>query len=365
MSHPYSIIIIGGGIIGAAFSYAASQRAMGRILLIDNGTPSPADDSATARSWAWVNAATNNDKSYFQLRHASMQIWEEWIAAEAGLEKTASGGFLWDLPGPQLEDYIETHAKWGYPVNAMGRAAIAEHLPWLKDVPEIAAYCEAEFAIEPMRSAQALIKASGAEVITGQVDDIICDGQRVSGVKCGTMSYHADEVIMAAGSGAQALLERCGITLALAPTNGLLITTQSLPPISSYLVTAPDYHFRQMPDGALLIGGRFNEDLGVADDVDTKAANAILRRVEAACALPEPLQIRAHSVGKRVIPKGGLPVIGRFTNRNGTKVQGLYGAIMHSGISNAAGVAHYAIDDILTQDRPSLLQPYQPEGWSQ
>ena len=364
MSHSYEMIIIGGGIMGAAFSYAASKRYKGPILLIDNGNSHPADDSATARSWAWVNAATNNDKSYFHLRYESMQIWEGWIAQEAGLQKTASGGFLWDLPRAALEDYIETHAKWGYPVMAMGAAEIAQKLPWLRDVPDMAAYCEAEFAIEPVIAAQALIGASGAEVITAHVDRLIYEGDTVQGVQCGEAEFYAPEVIVAAGMGTQALLAACDISLPMAPTNGLLITTQSLPPLTSYLVTAPDYHFRQMPDGALLIGGRFNEDLGVEEDVDFQAATAILRRVEAACDLPDRLQIASHNVGKRVIPKGGLPVIGRFTTNAGVAMRGLYGAIMHSGISNAAGVAHYAIDDIMTSDRPAILQPYQPEGWS-
>lgn len=358
MTRSYSMIIIGGGIIGAAFCYAASRRNLGPILLIDKSDSAPSHDSATARSWAWVNAATDNDQAYFTLRSASMQIWEEWIAREDSLVKTAIGGFLWDLPEPQLRDYIETHAAWGYQVRAMAQDEIASKLPFLRDVPDLAAYSAAEFAIEPVASARALIKASGVEVISGTVDALLRDGTKVTGVRCGLEDFTADEVILAAGNQAQALLAPHQVALPMAPTNGLLITTQPLPPISSHLVTAPNYHFRQLPNGALLIGGGFNQDERSDESFDTYLTD-IVKRVEAACALPEALQMVHYTSGVRVIPEGGLPVIGRFTQADGTILQGLYGAIMHSGVSNAAGVAEHAITDILGHSHSDILRPYQ------
>ena len=361
-SRSYAMIIIGGGIIGAAFCYAASRRNIGPILMIDKSDSAPASDSATARSWAWVNAATDNDHDYFTLRSASMQIWEDWIAREEGLTKTASGGFLWDLPTPDLRDYIETHAKWGYQVRAMAQDEIAAQLPFLRDVPELAAYSAAEFAIEPVASAQALIKASGAEVINGTVDGLLCDGAMVKGVRCGDEVFTADEVILAAGNGAKDLLASHQVILPMASTTGLLVTTQPLPAFSSHLITAPDYHVRQMANGALLVGGRFNQDSGpkgTDGDDALQAARDILARLESAYALPDALQIVHYTLGRRVIPEGGLPVIGRFTKSDGTVMQGLYGAIMHSGISNAAAVAQYAINDILTASISDILRPYQ------
>lgn len=366
-SQTYDMIIIGGGIIGSAFAYEAAQRSIGTVLLIDDASSAPALDSATAQSWAWVNAATDNNHAYFNLRYASMKQWDAWIAREPALMKTAIGGFLWDLPEAELANYITTHKNWGYPVTAMASDEVKTALPFLRTPPALAAFCEAEFALEPVATAKALRDASGAEVISGTVDRLILEGDEVQGVQIGTQTYHGAEIIMAAGIRSEALLATCDIALPLAPTNGLLITTKPIAKLTSYLLTAPDYHFRQMADGALLIGGRFNQDAKTIESEADRlaAAKEILSIVEAACSLPERLEIAYVTNGTRVIPADGLPVIGRFARQDGTKISGLYGAIMHSGVSNAAGVAHYAIDEMLSQRHCESLAPYHPTRFIQ
>ena len=356
------MIIIGGGIIGAAFAYAAARRDIGPILIIDAGPGYPAPQSATAQSWGWVNAATDNDEAYFRLRHASMQTWNQWIATEPDLVKSGQGGFLWDLPDDALGDYVRTHANWGYAVEIKDRAGLVAQMPWLRDVPAMAAYCPDEFALEPVATAVALCARSGATLHNATVDGFISDGARVTGVTCGVDRIYADEIVIAAGHNTAELLAGIDVPLAMAPTTGLLVTSKPVPQFLSYLLTAPDYHVRQLPDGALLIGGRFNQDVSAVGDDYAVAAEDLMARVSAAIDVPASLAVAQYTVGTRVIPQGGLPVIGRFTTRSGKTLAGLYGAVMHSGVTNAAGVAECAIDDMVSSGLNDLLRPYQPEG---
>ena len=62
-----SVLIIGSGIIGSGFAYAAAQRGLPTRVL--SSLPVNSGGTATANSWAWINANTNNDRDYFDLRH--------------------------------------------------------------------------------------------------------------------------------------------------------------------------------------------------------------------------------------------------------------------------------------------------------
>ena len=63
--------------------------------------------------------------------------------------------------------------------------------------------------------------------------------------------------------------------------------------------------------------------------------------------MPSPLAVERFTLGTRPIPKGGMPRIGRCPRPDGGCYGGLYVAVMHSGFSNGAGVAHAAMDEIL------------------
>ena len=65
-----SVLIIGSGIIGSGFAYAAAQRGLPMRVL--SSLPVNSGGTATANSWAWINAHTDNDRNYFDLRHASI-----------------------------------------------------------------------------------------------------------------------------------------------------------------------------------------------------------------------------------------------------------------------------------------------------
>ena len=56
-----SVLIIGSGIIGSGFAYAAAQRGVPTRVL--SSLPVNSGGTATANSWAWINANTDNDRN--------------------------------------------------------------------------------------------------------------------------------------------------------------------------------------------------------------------------------------------------------------------------------------------------------------
>ena len=65
------------------------------------------------------------------------------------------------------------------------------------------------------------------------------------------------------------------------------------------------------------------------------------------------LELDFHTVGYRPTPTDGFPIIGRAEG-----VDGLYVAVMHSGITLAPAVGLFAARGILDGERDPLLAPY-------
>ena len=65
------------------------------------------------------------------------------------------------------------------------------------------------------------------------------------------------------------------------------------------------------------------------------------------------LELDFHTIGYRPMPADGFPIIGRAEG-----IDGLYVAVMHSGITLAPAVGLFAAQEILEGRRDPLLQPY-------
>ncbi len=355
-----SVLIIGSGIIGASVAYAATQRKLPKRVL--TSLPVNSVSSTTVNSWAWINANTDNDKSYFYLRNASMQLWRSWMRMIPDLKATSIGGFVWDKNPDELRAFAKCHREWGYPVELLSADAVAVKLPYLREVPDLAIYVPTEMAVEPCDTVSALLAAAKVKPEQRYVQSLLIEGDRVYGVMTDDGPCTADEVILASGNGTPALLKSVGVSLEMTPNTGLLVKTQPLPKLLSQLLTAPDYHVRQTATEQLLIGSAFSYHQALKEDQCQQFAAELVARVERALHCPLPLEVASFSLGRRVIPKGGRPQIGRVKKLDGTEILGLYIAVMHSGISNAAAVADQGVAELATNMPSPLLAPFRPHA---
>ena len=340
------IIIVGSGIVGACLAYAASQRGLTPVVI---SADSPAGGgSATAASWAWINACSTDDPAYFRLRHASLQRWQIWMQQLHGIRFTAIETFLWDLPADALRAAVNGLAALGYPVDLIDGAALSARLTRLREVPEVALHTAIEGAVEPLPTTAALLAASGAEIRHAHVHGLMVEGGRVTGVMSDAGPIEGDEVLLATGNATPRLLQSVSVPLEMQSSDGLLVLSKPVAPFLSAVVAGPDFHVRQRDDGRLLVGGTFGAyeprpgNTTLADDAASQLA-----RIGEVFDVPSPLAVESFTLGTRPIPKGGMPRIGRCPRPDGGVYDGLYVAVMHSGFSNGAGVAHAAIDEIL------------------
>ncbi|MEZ5775308.1 MAG: FAD-dependent oxidoreductase [Hyphomicrobiaceae bacterium] len=352
MAEKRSIIVVGGGIVGASIAWHLAKAGTPPLVIMADG-----EGPATSGSFAWINASHGNPEPYFRLRAASIADWRRIGGTELPAMPVRLGGSLtFDMPAHEVDGYVHQYRDWGYAIEAIGPAEIRAREPRLRQVPDRAALCLDEGAVEPVAAARLFLEAAeaqGARIMSGiAVEGLITEGGRVTGVASRIGQHRGDLVVLAAGIGNPRLAADAGVTLPMRTPEGLLVNTQPLPKVLNGLLVAPDLHVRQTLDGRLVAGLDF---VGSIIESRSRTEEVLLERVRDLIDLPEPIELERTTVAQRPTPSDGFPAVGAAPG-----TEGLYIASTHSGVTLAPAIGRMAAEEILTGQRDPLLEPYDP-----
>lgn len=348
------VIVIGAGIIGAAIAYHLARRGA-RVTLLDRGPPA---GEATGKSFAWINASFRNPKPYYDLRMVGLQEYRRLEQELAGRLQVKWGGCLnWDLEDDELEPLVHRHAAWGYDVRIVERAEIQALEPRITAPPARAAFAACEGALAPQPATEALLaaaEAQGAELRIGsEVTGFQRQGDRLAAVETEAGRLEAEQVVLAAGAASGSLAARLGVELPLRPTPGLLVHSRPAPALLNSVVEAPGLHMKQDLDGRIVAAEDFGGD-PAPNDPEAEGAK-VFARLQEHLSGGAALELERITVGLRPIPEDGLPAIGPAPG-----IDGLYLAVMHSGITLAPAVGRFAAMELLDGAEIELLAPFRP-----
>jgi glycine/D-amino acid oxidase-like deaminating enzyme len=356
MSSSQKIIVVGAGIIGASIAWHLARR--GASVTVVAKKPG---GEATPNSFAWINARWGNPEFYFRFRSQAMTEWKRLAEELPGLPLDWCGSLCWDLPPDQLETYATQHGGWGYGIRRVGREESAVIEPGVTDLPDFALHIAAEGAVEPVAAARMMLADAfryGATFLQDvEVERLLMEDGRIVGVETSNGRLPADHVILAAGAGTAGLAASVGVDVPLDTPPGLIVHSRPCRRLLNGLVIAPQLHMRQTAEGRIIAGS----DFGGSDpgDEPQKAADALFSTVKAMLRDADDLELDFFTVGYRPTPKDGFPIIGPSD-----AVTGLYLAVMHSGVTLAPLVGQLAADEILGQERDSLLASFRLSRFS-
>ena len=344
------VTVIGAGIIGASIAWHLA-KAGARVTVVSE---SGAGGVATPNSFAWINASWGNPEVYFRLRIRAMAEWKRLAKDVPELPLAWCGGLCFDLPPDRLEAYAAEHSSWGYGIERVDAKRAGEIEPNLVEPPDFAVYVAEEGVAEPVATAKALLADAerlGARVIIGTVDRLTLSGGKVTGVAVSGGTIEADEVVVAAGTGAPAIAATADIKLPLDTPPGLIVHSRPYNKLLNGLVHAERLHMRQTAEGRIIAGSDFaGGDPGEDPEATARDLFAVTK---AALRGADRLELDFHTVGYRPTPVDGFPIVGRADG-----IGGLYIAVMHSGITLAPAVGLFATREILGGERDALLAPY-------
>lgn len=347
------IIVVGAGIIGASIARSLAKTGAEVTVLAEH-----AGGVATAASFAWINASWGNPEPYFRLRRSAMAEWRQLASQLPDMPLRWCGSLCWDLAPDELHAYLTEHGRWGYDIRQVGRAEASNLEPNLAEYPEFAVAVAEEGAVEPVDAARILLadaRAHGATLIDNvTVTALREEGGRITGVRTSSGEMTADMVVLAAGAAVTKLAASVGVTVPLETPPGLIVHSKPTRQRLNGLVIAPEVHMRQTAAGRIIAGSDFAGSEPGDDPGQT--ADALFAKVKAMLRDADDLALEFHTIGYRPTPADGFPVIGRSAG-----CDGLYIAVMHSGVTLAPLVGTMVGGEIMTQAVDERLAPYRLE----
>jgi glycine/D-amino acid oxidase-like deaminating enzyme len=254
------VVIIGGGIVGAASAYYLAKRSLS-VALLEKGHIACEQSS---RTWGWCRLQ-NRDPREMPLSLLSMSLWDSLageIGQDLGFRRT---GLVYTTHDAAMlagwEAWRPTAREFGVETHMLSAAQAATRIPetrrkWVGGIHSVA-----DGKAEPALAAPIL--AEGARALGATlhqncaVRSLDITNGRVTGVHSEKGFIRADAVLCAAGAWASGFLRRHGVTFPQASVRQTAIRTKPTVDVGEVLY-CPDLAMTRRLDGSytLAISGR-------------------------------------------------------------------------------------------------------------
>ncbi|CAM4104023.1 FAD-dependent oxidoreductase [Bordetella tumbae] len=339
------MIVVGGGVVGAAIAFGAARAGMS-ITLLDQG------DIAHRASrgnfgLVWVHSKGDGFPRYARWCRDAVDLWpalandlRELTGVDVDLKQP--GGFWIGFNDAELQARASMLARikdagTDVPYEMLSHAELKNRLPAIGSKVAGGSYCPLDGHVNPLKLLHALhagLHALHARVISN-VDVARIRHQDVGRFEvesaCGR-TWHASRVVLAAGLGNCELARQVGLHAPVTPNRGQVLITERLKPFLSY----PTNKARQTSEGTVQLGFSV-EDVGLDDGTTVLATEAIAKRaVTTFPILGDARLVRAWGA-LRVMTPDGTPIY-----QESAMYPGVFVATSHSGIS-LAGMHAYVV----------------------
>ncbi len=335
------LIVVGGGLVGAAIAYGATRRDV-PVLLLDQG------DVAFRASrgnfgLVWVHSKGGNQIRYAQWSREASQLWpgleRELIDTTGqGADLHQPGGFWIGfsekdvLAREQLLTRIDREAG-GVPFEMMEPSDLRQYLPGLGPDVVGGSFCPIDGHANPLKLLSALhagiLKRGGRIISSVDVTDVAFnDDDRADFTVTATDGryWHGERLVLAAGLGNADLAPKVGLYAPVFPEKGQVLITERLKPFLNY----PTNKLRQTSEGSVQIGST-SEDVGLDDRTTTVGMEWLARRAVATFPfLSDATLVRAWGA-LRVLTSDGFPIYDASATCPGAFV-----VTSHSGVTLAS-----------------------------
>lgn len=336
------VIVIGGGMVGAAIAYGLA-RAGAKTTVLDEGD----DAIRTARGnfgLVWTQSKGLGLQRYQEWSRESADLWNGFAVELAGEFDVATGheqngGLMLctsDDEIRQSEDLIATmQAQAGntpYEVEIISRDAVESLVPAVRFGPDViaASFCAHDGHANPLKLLRGM--HAGFRALGGayRPNASVIDIERADGgyavVTNDGARFEAEKVVIACGHGIPALAAKVGLKCPTRPQRGQILVTERVDPI----LPLPMGSIRQTDEGSILLGVS-HEEVGFDDGNTGDVAGAIAER--AARILPDLAHVNiVRSWGAlRIMPPDGCPIYDESPDW-----PGVFMATNHSGVTLAA-----------------------------
>lgn len=352
------VIVIGGGMVGAAIGYGLA-RAGAKTLLLDEGD----DALRTARGnfgLVWTQSKGLGLQRYQAWSREAADLWGDFaqeIESDVGVAMghDKSGGMTLCLSEQDVADaqalIDKMSAQAGnlpYEARIIDRAEIERLAPGVRFGQDVvaASYCEHDGHANPLKSLRGMHAgfqaAGGVYRNNAGAVDIAPEGDGYRVMTTAGDAFTAGKIVIACGHGIPKLAEIAGLHCPTRPQRGQILVTERMAP----LLPMPMGSIRQTDEGSVMLGVS-HEEVGFNDGNTGDVAGAIAAR--AARILPDLADaniVRAWGA-LRIMPPDGCPIYDESET-----MPGVFMTTNHSGVTLASVHARHMPDWILAGRTP-------------
>jgi glycine/D-amino acid oxidase-like deaminating enzyme len=239
----FDVVVIGGGIVGAASAYHLASFGARVALLESRQLAYGASGRNLGYVWLHTRRAGPELDLVMWNRRQLAQLPEE---LNADFDLRLGGGLIYfttDEQAALMREFVAARVRDGVDMRLVDGNDARELAPILPPSVIGATYCPLDAQIDPARYVQAFAKAAGsygAEIREGvTVTDIVVRDGRVAGVETDAGPIAAGRVVLATGSWAPQLLDRLGVRLPVYPMRLQVLQTEPMPRRLDVLLYGP------------------------------------------------------------------------------------------------------------------------------
>ena len=359
----YDIVVIGGGMVGAAIAYGCATRGA-RTAMLDQG------DTALRAALANAGLVYSQGKgegmpAYAAWTGRSISLWPDFAASldSAGgppIGFRHRGVLAFCLGDQELEDrkallhrmHNQTGGP-GAPVRVLDRRDLDSMLPAARLGPQVvgATWSPDDGDVNPLpllRALHAGFRAAGGTHLPDRTVTHIRPGFTLT-TSAGPVI--AEKVVIACGLGIPPLAAQLGMAAPVRPVRGQMLVTERLAP----MLPIPGSGVRQLAEGMVQIGTTVEDGLDTPATTVPDMARMASRATAVLPVLGQARIVRAWA-GIRPMTPDGFPMYAQSPVYPGAFV-----ATCHSGVTLCAAHAGPLAEAIVAGILPPYLRDLHPD----
>ena len=237
------VLVIGGGVVGAATAYYLARRGVSVTLLEADRLAS----GATGRNLGFIWLHTRRKGPELDLVMATrtgLESLPDELGEDFGLR--CRGGLIYAVTEAQAEvmrEFVASRVADGVPMEYLTGDEARELAPILPDTVVAASYCPLDAQMDSRRFVRAFANAAqraGATVVEdAAVRRLEATGRRITRVETDHGPIRAGQVVLAAGAWTPSLGDQLGLDIPIHPMRLQIVQTEPMPPRLDVLLYGP------------------------------------------------------------------------------------------------------------------------------